>query len=410
MIIFCEECGKKHNLSFEGVKQRVRQIHCQRCGDTITVPKPVPGITNGAPKELDVNFQRIAKIKKRIKLLIVDDSKLIRRVIRGVFEPFDHIKIVGEAGNGVEALEMIPQLDPDVITLDVNMPVMSGLTTLKYIMIKHPKPTVMFSAVTQEGSDITFNALKFGAIDFIPKPSRALDITVEQQKLDIVNKVTLAANVEIKSVRVVRSKQRFDADKNGKHRPCRSIYAIGAGEGGYGALLKMIPKLRPDLPAAFLIVIYAPEVHVDAFINYLESNSDIKVRRAHDGDVVQAGVCYIICGAEYATVDEKRGRIVLNVHPSPFPSRKGAVNMLMFSLAENFAKRTVGVILSGSGNDGAEGISEIGRQGGKSIVQEPSTCLSKEMVQAALDHHQIEKVIPDTQLADKINAMALKKD
>jgi len=408
MIIFCEECGKKHNLSFNGVKQGARRILCQRCGDTITVPKPVPGITNGAPQEIAVHFRRIAEEKKRIKLLIVDDSKLIRRVIRGIFDPCEHISVVGEASNGVEALEMIPRLNPDVITLDINMPVMSGLTTLKYIMIKYPKPTVMFSALTQEGADITFNALKFGAIDFIPKPSRALDITVDQQKLDIVNKVTLAANVEIKSVRVVRSKQGADAKHAGQQQHCQSIYAIGTGEGGYGALLKLIPKLRADLPAAFLFVVYAPTAHVDAFTAYLESGSTIKVRRAHNNDALIAGVCYIISGTEYATVAVNKGRAILKVHPSPFPSRKGAINMLMFSLAEKFAKRTVGVILSGSGNDGVEGISEIGRQGGLSIVQEPGTCLSKEMVQAAMNQCKIDMIVADTQLAAKMNELALK--
>ncbi len=408
MIIFCEECGKKHNLSFNGVKQKACKVSCQRCGDTITVPKPVPGVTNGAPKELAVDFQRIAKKKKCIKLLIVDDSKLIRRVIRGIFESHDHINIVGEASNGVEALEMIPRLDPDVITLDINMPVMSGLTTLKYIMIKYPKPTVMFSALTQEGSDVTFNALKFGAIDFIPKPSRALDISVDQQKLDIVKKVTLAANVKIKSVRVVRSKQSVNGENAAKRKPCQSIYAIGAGEGGYGTLLKLIPKLRADLPAAFLFVIYAPTKHVDAFTGYLKSVSDINVRRAINNDALKASVCYIICGTEYATVAIKNGRALLKVHPSPFPSRKGAINMLMFSLAEKFAKRTVGVVLSGSGNDGVEGINEIHRQGGISIVQEPDTCLSKEMVQAAINQCKIDMIVADTKLASKVNELALK--
>jgi two-component system chemotaxis response regulator CheB len=408
MIIFCEECGKKHNLSFNGVKQDVRKILCQRCGDTITVLKPVNGVTNGAPQELAVNFRRLDKKKKRIKLLIVDDSKLIRRVIRGIFESYEHIEIVGEAENGVEALEMIPRLDPDVITLDVNMPVMSGLTTLKYIMIKYPKPTVMFSALTQEGASITFDALKFGAIDFIPKPSRALDITVEQQKADIVNKVTLAANVEIKSVRVVRSKKSVDKENGTQRKPCKSIYAIGAGEGGYGALLKMLPKLHADLPAAFLIVVYAPTEHVDAFTAYLKSASAISVHRARNNDALKAGVCYIICGTEYATVAIESGRALLKVHPSPFPSRKGAINMLMFSLAERFAKRTVGIILSGSGDDGVEGINEIIRQGGISIVQEPSTCLSKDMVQAAINRCKIDMIVADTQLATKVNELALK--
>jgi len=408
MIIFCEQCGKKHYLSFNGGKQEAHKILCQRCGDTITVPKPAPEVTNGAPQELAVNFRKLAKKKERIKLLIVDDSKLIRRVIRDIIKSYDHIHVVGEAGNGVEAMEMIPRLDPDVITLDINMPVMSGLTTLKYIMIKNPKPTVMFSILTQEGADLTFDALKLGAIDFIPKPSRTLDITVDQQKLDIVNKVTLAANVEIKSVRVVRSKKRVDLENGAQQKPCQFFYAIGAGEGGYGALLKLIPKLRADLPAAFLIVLYAPISHVDAFAGYLESDSSIKVRRARNDDVLIGGVCYIISGTEYATVTNKKDRVILKVQPSPFPARKGAINILMFSLSEEFAKRTVGVILSGSGNDGVEGLSEICRQGGRSIVQEPGTCLSREMVQTAINQCKIDMIVADTQMAAKVNELALK--
>ena len=337
------------------------------------------------------------------KILIVDDSKLIRRAVSNIFKAQDNFQVVGEAGNGKEALELLPKLNPDVITLDVNMPVMDGLTTLKHIMIESPRPTVMLSSLTQEGSSVTFDALKYGAIDFIPKPSKTNGNSIGEQEQNIIKKVKLAAEVEIESVQYIRSLPKEKYDKRPDGIECTGLIAMGASEGGYGALLKIIPQIIPDLSAALLIVVYADSKHVDAFTGYLESHSFVKVRRAKDGEEIKGGVCYLCSGEEYATVHSSGNKYNLQISPSPFAGRRGSINMLMFSVADVMGMRAAGIILSGTGDDGAEGLGEIVRTGGTAIVQDPKTCLCKGMAISAIDSCDVDFVISDTKIASEIN-------
>ncbi|MCP4690357.1 MAG: response regulator [Desulfobacterales bacterium] len=384
--------------------------------------------------------------RQPIRLLVVDDSPFIRGILRKIFESAPGVRVAGEAGNGVEALEMIPRLQPDVVTLDINMPVMDGMTALKHIMLKHPIPAVMLSTLTREGAGVTFDALRYGAVDFIPKPTRLAGENLEKQKQEIIKKVTLAADVEIESVQYLRSPPRdntpilfFCEDcgvknflkpseinaRNGRFR-CRGcnregvftkpgrdaktperVVAVGAAEGGYGALLKIIPRLLPDLPAAFLIVLYEAAPHVDAFVRYIDDRSKIEVRLPHDGESIESGVCYIAPGEYYMTVDTREGANSLRVHPAAFGDVRGSVNMLMLSLADAMERRAAGVILSGAGRDGSEGLNEIGRVGGETIVQEPGTCLCKEMPKSAMDGCKPAAVVPAARMASELNGLLM---
>jgi two-component system chemotaxis response regulator CheB len=180
---------------------------------------------------------------------------------------------------------------------------------------------------------------------------------------------------------------------------------FGASEGGYSALLKIIPQLKPDTPAVFIAVLYAAPPYVDAFVSYLNRYSAIDVKRATDGTVLQGGTCYLAAGSEYITVVRENQALGLRVHPSPFPARRGAINMLMLSLSEIMAENAVGVILSGQEQDGAEGVIEVSRMGGDVIVQAPETCLFKEMPQTALKLCESCQVIPDIYIADAIDTL-----
>jgi two-component system, chemotaxis family, protein-glutamate methylesterase/glutaminase len=342
-----------------------------------------------------------------IKALIVDDSKLIRRLIHEIFDESGQVQVVGEAGNGAEALEMLPGLNPDIVTMDVNMPVMDGLTALKHIMIKHPKPIVMLSTYTQEGERVTFDALKYGAIDFIAKPSQFQKMALAEQRQRIIQKVTMAAKVELEAVQYLRSIPKNRMPKRIGSKNCNFLFAMGASIGGYSALLKIIPQLRTDLPAAFLAVLYVASDHLDAFVNYLDEESAVKVKRAVDGDLLKSGVCYMASGDEYVTVHPSNGRLSLKVNPSPFPSHQGAINMLMFSLADAMKHRSIGVILSGSGEDGVEGISEILRMGGIGIVQDPLTCLCQETPQSTLRHCKVDLVFSDWRIPLELNELLI---
>ncbi|MEA3333191.1 MAG: chemotaxis protein CheB [Pseudomonadota bacterium] len=369
-------------------KNRNNKQSYQIYNKTLSEPDEATLIVNPAPKP--------------IRLLIVDDSRLIRTAIRKIFDLDAQVKIVGEAANGNEALAIIPKLKPDVITLDINMPKMDGLLTLKHIMIKHPTATVMVSSLTKEGATKTFDALRFGAIDFIAKPSQLEGKGFKTQQQNILEKIKLAAAVQMENIRLSRTRINAPTNNNSTQTEIDRCVVFGASEGGYGAMLKIIPRLKPDLPAAYIGIIYAAPAYVDAFANYLNRHSVINVKRAIEGITLQSGTCYLATGYEYITAVKMNKKLALRVHPSPFPERRGTINILMLSLSEIMSNKTMGVILSGQDQDGAEGVAEIARVGGDVIIQSPQTCLFKEMAQTAIRMCNSGKIVADINIANAI--------
>jgi len=159
----------------------------------------------------------------------------------------------------------------------------------------------------------------------------------------------------------------------------KKVVAIGASEGGYGALLKIIPYLKANLATSYLVTIYASREHVDAFSSYLNSFSEVLVKRATHDEVLRPGVCYINSGMDYLTVHKNGEEVSLHLSAAPFASRKGAIDMMLFSVADVFTSESIGIVLSGMGNDGTEGIEDISHHGGQIIVQSPESCLCKQM-------------------------------
>ena len=341
---------------------------------------------------------------KPIRVLIVDDSAMMRKALIVALEDNEFI-IAGSAANGADALKLIPQIKPDVITMDINMPVMDGISALKRIMILHPIPTVMVSALTQEGAAVTFDALKFGAVDFISKPSQMNNGDIETQVSDIRNKVRLAAKVAINTVRYIRAGVKGNNAGRLGNAGLKFVASVGVGEGGYGVLLKIIPQLSPDLPVAFVVVLYAAPAHVDAFVRYLGDHSRIAVERAKDGAHLQGGACYLASGQEYVTIGMIEGQPTLQVTPSSFPGRRGSTDILMISLAEKMGKRALGIVLSGASVDGAEGMKEIFHGGGTTLIQEPGSCFIKEMAEAALAYCEDAIVVADDKMAAELTRL-----
>ena len=340
--------------------------------------------------------------KKPYKVLIVDDSSIIRQAIATILESSDVLEVVGEAASGKEALAKIPKLKPDLITLDIIMPNMNGLTALKYIMIFHPTPTVMLSSLTQEGSSITFDALRYGAIDFIAKPSNLEHEPLESQRNQIIRKSCIAARVRTNAIQYIRVKPN-GSNKIKTKMPCSDLVVLGVAEGGYGALLKIVPKLAVNNTTAYVVIFYETSAHVNGFIGYLNHFSEVEVRRPVNNALLEAGVCYISSGEEYVTVHGSRGNLKTHISPAPFSSRRGTIDMLMFSVAETVGKHAVGAILSGAGSDGAEGLEEMVRVGGGAIIQSPVSCLYKSMALSALNLCEAEVVVADMEIAAEIN-------
>ncbi|MCI5141141.1 MAG: response regulator [Candidatus Electrothrix sp. ATG1] len=345
----------------------------------------------------------ITAADEKINLFIVDDSRMMRKVIASIFKDNPVVEVVGEAENGEEALQIIPQLKPDVVTLDVEMPVMDGLTTIKHLMIQAPTPTVMLSSMTVEGADVTFDALKYGAVDFVAKPSNTGEANLEEQTSEIARKVRLAAEVELEAVKYVRavSQEKKDAFALAGTQ-CEQLVALGTAEGGYGSLLKLLPHLTAKFAAAYLVVIYAPSRHLNSFVNYMNKLSPLIIRRAENNAKVEAGVCYFASGEEYLTVHGQEGELVLHLSAAPFATRRGSIDMLCYSVAERVKEKSIAVILSGMGEDGGEGMEEILRVGGTGIVQEPAGCLYREMPEMVAARCPGVKLLADTAIPKTI--------
>lgn len=327
----------------------------------------------------------------------------MRDALSEMFEYDSNIQVVGQAANGEEAIKAIELTQPDVITLDVAMPVMDGLTALKHIMIKNPIPSVMLSSLTLEGARVAFDALRYGAVDFIAKPSALHDTDLSEQEAEIRSKIEYAAAVEVGAIKYIRSShhelvQDYSFDDS---RP-EKIVAMGTAEGGYGALLKIIPNLSHDVPYSYLITMYTIREHVDAFASYLNNISDIHVKRAAHDEVLRPGVVYLNSGLDYATVHEQGDDYILHVSPAPFASRKGAIDMLMFSAADLLKDKCIGIVLSGSGFDGAEGLEEVVRMGGVAISQDQMTSLCKNMPTQAHERAKDSIYVADKDIAATI--------
>ena len=341
-----------------------------------------------------------------IRVLVVDDSKIISKGISDILSKDSDIEVIDTAADGEEALVKINELNPDVITLDVNMPGMDGLTALKHIMIMKPTPVVMLSAYTQEGANTTFDSLRFGAIDFISKPSSRQDLNLEDQKKVMIEKVRRAAEVKTSTIQHIRVKQKKQEETSvDSLENAKSIVAMGAALGGYGALLKILPAIPDEFFSAILVVLYMPKEIVEPFAKYLNQFSPVIVKPAKDGDLIKSGVCYISSDGDYITVEGGGDGARLKVHDRPFDfDHPNSFNMLLISLTESFGDKTLGVVLTGEGTDGHEGATEVKNVGGKIFAQTPETCLSPDMPKKVIDSGLADKVVSDVRLAHEIAA------
>jgi two-component system, chemotaxis family, protein-glutamate methylesterase/glutaminase len=407
MIIFCEECGARNDLSSECLAENMHTFGCCQCNEVLMVAKPMMengGLNAFAKMNAD---EAEAKARPPVTVLIVDDSSLLRKIVKEMFSTDHQLQVLGEAEHGLKALELIPELKPDVVTLDVNMPVMDGLTTIKHIMIKCPTPVVMFSTLTGQGSVETFEALRYGAVDFLQKPSSLLKEDLKSQHELIISRVKNAARAGIDTIRYLRPAQAAEGEKTVSQADCRRVYAIGSSYGGYGALLGLVPELDPDLPAAFLAVLYATPAHVEAFSRYLDGHSPLSVQRALDGQPLYPGCCYLASVFETVGVVNPSGQPQLTVQSKPSTRPERAADQLMTSLAANLKDRAAGILLSGIGQDGIAGIGEVLKGGGNAIVQDPKTCLCSDTTTWAARKYGLATVLPGMRMAETIRKQCL---
>jgi two-component system chemotaxis response regulator CheB len=347
------------------------------------------------------------------RILIVDHSNEMRQDIRRILESSHSLDVIGEAEDGREAFTRIPVLKPDVITLDIISTQQESLSALKRVMIFHPTPVIILTSFLQENPAAIFDALSYGAIDFITLSKALLNISSieglpKKRQNQLIRKVCLAATMSSNSFQYIHlktNKKSLISAKSG----CKNLVVLGVGEGGYGTLLKIIPKLTTNYATAYIIISYEENTYLNAFIAYLNHFSAVKVQPTLDNMLLEAGGCYISSGNEYVTVHGETGAFMTHMSPAPFVTRRGSIDMLMFSVSEAL-ERPLGVILSGEGGDGAEGLEEMVRSGGGAIIQSPTNCLYDNMVLSALNLCEEKVVVADREIATEINNFLIYSD
>lgn len=331
---------------------------------------------------LDGLTEEIHPVMPKIRVLVVDDAVVVRRIVSDVLTADSDLEVVGTAANGRIALAKIPQTNPDVVTLDVEMPEMDGLETLAAIRKLHPRlPVIMFSTLTERGATTTLDALTLGASDYVTKPSNVGSVAAAQQSLreQLIPKIKLLCGKVDNSARAAAQFHRNVVSPAARAASVKSsapieIVAIGVSTGGPNALAQVIPSLPVDFPVPIVIVQHMPPVFTRLLAERLSAQSALKVREAASGEEVLAGNIYLAPG-NYHMIVKREGptiRLQTNQDP-PENSCRPAVDVLFRSVVEAYGARCLGVILTGMGQDGLRGCERIRESGGRNIVQDEAS-------------------------------------
>lgn len=324
----------------------------------------------------------------QIKILVVDDSLLMQRVLSDILQSDPQILVIGTARDGEEALQKIPKLHPDVVTLDIEMPRMNGLTAVRKIMETNPVPVIMISALTQREAQLTLKALEFGAVDYVPKPQGQISLNMNDVKDELITKVKTAA-----SANVTHAKHEESLKENvfSTEQVSDKVISIAASTGGPPAVSYVLSHLPSNVPP-ILVVQHMPKGVTKLFADGLNQSCKFKVKEAEEGDYVQEGLALIAPGGFHMVVT-KNGRITLNQDP-PVNYVRPAADVMMFSSAEVYGSKNIGVVLTGMGSDGAKGIKTIKDKGGATIAQNQETCVIFGMPNMAIQTGCVDVIAP----------------
>ncbi len=334
-----------------------------------------------------------------------------------MLESDPEIEVVGMAHNGEDGIEMAAKLKPDLITLDIEMPRMDGLTALRRIMEENPTPVMMISSLTTEGAAATLEALSLGAVDFIPKQLSYVALDIVKIKDELLSKVKhIARNKPRRSDGSIRrpaavspslKKPILSAPPSAgqPQRPKKriNIVAIGTSTGGPPALQAIIPLLPKNLPVPVTVVQHMPATFTKSLAERLNSLSKIEVKEAENGEPVNPGVVYIARGGKHLTVKFNSSSYSINLTDEPSTTlHRPAVDVMVKSVAENYGSAVLGVILTGMGNDGLEGLRLVKQKGGVVLAQNEETCVVYGMPRAVVEDNLADKVLPLEQIAAEI--------
>jgi two-component system, chemotaxis family, protein-glutamate methylesterase/glutaminase len=352
-------------------------------------------------------------MKQQIKVLVVDDSALVRQTLIELLSSDPGIEVIGAAGDPYAAVERMKEIVPDVITLDVEMPRMDGLTFLRKIMAQHPIPVIICSTLTEQGAETTLKALENGAVEIIQKPKVGTKKFFEESRIRICDAVKAAASAKLRVYTpvTVRPKLTADAVIPMSHQPkamvktTEKVVVVGASTGGTEALRILLEALPMDSPA-IAVVQHMPENFTAAFSKRLDGICRITVREAQDGDTMLRGQALIAPGNRHMLLKRSGARYYVEIKDGPLVSRhRPSVDVLFRSAARYAGANTVGVIMTGMGDDGAKGMREMFDAGAHTVAQDEQSCVVFGMPNEAIKLGGVRKVMPLGNLAGEILRM-----
>lgn len=349
-----------------------------------------------------------------VKVLIVDDSAFMRNALTSMLASDPEISIVGTARDGIEAIEKVVSLRPDVVTMDVEMPRMDGITALKHIMEKAPVPVIMVSSLATEGAKVTLDALDLGAVDFIPKNLSELSVNIVKIKEVLLDKIKqiarrgtvrrIARPIDRAAIEAKVRELNLTVPQRATGERKTGVVAIGTSTGGPRALQEIITILPKDFPVPIVIAQHMPPNFTGPFAERLNQLSKIEVREAQEGDQLRPGLALLAPGRGHMKVVKKRtleSVVTISENREEFIYRP-SVDALMLSTSECYPGRALGVILTGMGNDGLKGLTELKRSGGRVFAQNEQTCVVYGMPKAVVDAGLADKVLSLEEMAGEI--------
>ena len=345
--------------------------------------------------------------EKTIKVLIIDDSALVRNVLKKIFDKEPGIEVIGAVIDPIYAIKEIKKQRPDVITLDLQMPRMDGLTFLKKLMKVYPLPVVVVSAKAKKSSEVTLKALELGAFDFVTKPEVGIQDGINELAEQIIHQVKSAAKANIKELSKITRKSQMEEQPK-KEVPdtmltsTDKIICLGASTGGTVAIKKILQPLPANLPG-IIAVVHMPSGFTASFAKSLDSICSMRVKEAENREQIVSGVCYIAPG-NYHLLLNKRGSnyyIELNQEP-PVRTHRPSIDKAFYSLAEKASPNSLGIILTGMVDDGAKGMKEMYDNGCYTIAQDEETSVVFGMPKQAIKLGGVKKVLPLDQISGAI--------
>jgi len=328
----------------------------------------------------------------------------MRKLISEMLASDPSIEVIGTAKDGLEAVNKTAKLKPDVVTMDVEMPKMDGITALCYLMAKNPLPVVMLTAMDKIEADLAVKSFEYGAVDFVSKPSKPISLDIDEVRDELIAKVKTASLVDVKKigftpVKKARIEKLFVPPKTKK-----KVLVIGASTGGPHALSEIIPKLHRNFPLSVLIVQHMPVGFTKSFSERLAWCGSISLKEAADKDPIRRAQALIAPADYHMIVKKVKGkskRIRLNKGPK-VNSERPSIDVTMKSVSETYSEKVIGVLLSGMGKDGAFGMKAIKEKGGATIAQDEHTSVIFGMPKAAIDLGAVDSVVPLSKMVDQI--------